>query len=112
MKITINDKSFDVLEVIDGATKTDIYVSKSADVEPFKHLFTGEITINVKDGVEEYDVVDKYIGCSCTETSGEKYITVHKAKKPTTDEKDVNDLNEQITNIELAICEIYESLGV
>lgn len=110
MKITINDKSFDVLEVINGTTETNIYVSKSVDAEPLMHLFAGEITINVKDSTEEYDVVDKYIGCSYTETNGEKYITAHKAKKPTA--KDVNDLNEQITNIELAICEIYESLGV
>lgn len=110
MKITINDKSFEALAVIDGTTETNICVNKSADIEPFIHLFTGEITINVKDGAEEYDVVDKYIGCSCTETSREKYITAYKEKKPTP--KDVNDLNEQITNIELAICEIYESLGV
>lgn len=109
MKITIKDKSFNGSAVLDGLTETKIFVSKSADVEPLMNLFEGDVTINVKDSNEEYDVVDKYIGCSCTETMGEKYITARKEKKPTTDE---NDLIEQITNLELAICEIYESLEV
>ena len=110
MKITINDISFDVIEVIDGATKTDIYVSNSADVKPLVDLLVGDITISVKDHTEEYDVADKYIRCTYTETSRDKYITAHKEKKPTMNNE--ADLNEQITNIELAICEIYESLGV
>lgn len=112
MKITIKDESFDVLCVIDDTTKTDIYVSESTDIEHLMGLFRGDITINVKDGNGEYDVIDKYIRCSCTETSSEKYITAHKEKKPTTnDATSLKDLSEQITNIELAICEIYESLG-
>ena len=110
MKITINDKSFDVLGVIDGSAETNIYVSNSVDTESLMDLFSGDVTIKVKDNNGEYDVVDKYIRCHCTETSREKYITAYKEKKPAP--KDVNDLNEQITNIELAICEIYESLGV
>lgn len=110
MKITIKDKSFNALAVLDGLTETKIFMSKSADVEPLMNLFVGDITINVKDSTEEYVVADKYTGCSCTETTGEKYITACKEKKPTT--TDENDLIEQITNIELAICEIYESLEV
>lgn len=110
MLITINDKSFDVLEVIDEATETKIYVDKSVDVKPLMDLFVGDITINVKERIEEYDVTNKYIGCLCTETNREKYITARKEKKATTN--DEADLHEQITNIELAICEIYESLGV
>ena len=110
MKITLNNEVFETLRITDEPLKTIIYLGESVDVDTLVRLFKGEVTMSVIDDDEEYKITATYLGASYIETQGNKYVEAYKKKTPTPDT--IAELNEQITNLELAICEIYESLGV
>ena len=110
MQITINNKAFEILDIIDEASKTVIYVDKSVNIEPLINIIKGKITISVTDNTTEYDLSGTYASFYVIETQRDKYIEAFKKAEPTPDT--VAQLNEQITNLELALCELYESQEV
>ena len=111
MQITIKDKTFDILDIIDKTDRTFIYVDTESNVDELADAIQGKIDITVNDGDNLVTVASgTYKGTYIVQTATQRYLEAFKKAEPTPDT--VAQLNEQITNLELTLCELYESKGV
>jgi hypothetical protein len=111
MKIKVNGEAFIVNDIIDDNVETKIYVGKD-DATDLLSYINGDTVIEVIDGDGNlYDTISAtYTNGVMVETKASKWFEF--SKNTTQDDIKVSALMAQITDLELALCEIYESLGV
>lgn len=111
MNIRVNEQLYENVEVINHKDQ----VLMTSDLKDKKELISNVIK---SDAIQILDTDNTLIStiqgvfiydCLMRDRSGE-YLVFH--KKIDTPKDTIAKLNEQITDIELALCEIYESLGV
>ena len=111
MQIIIKDKTFDVLDITDKTDRTFIYVDTESNVDELADAIQGKIDITVNDGDNLVTVASgTYKGTYIVQTVTQRYLEAFKKAEPAPDT--VAQLNKQITNLELALCELYESKEV
>lgn len=115
MKIIINEQSIDVIYLSINGDKIEIqtYDTQNIDDVMLSLITSGEITyLDNDDNVIR--VIESGYSFQYVETR-DGYHTFYVNLPPTPEEPTPDTLailNEQLTNIELALCEIYESMGV
>lgn len=111
MKINVNGKAFVVNGIIDDNVETKIYVGKD-DIADLLSDIIGDTVVEVvdEDGTIRNSISATYINGRMVETKVSKWFEF--SKKTISEDTKLSDLMTQITDLELALCEIYESLGV
>ncbi len=111
MKIKVNEKVFEVALLEDRANDVRVRVSLDTDLDEFKREIEGATDIEYlgtdKDGNDEL-VFKVYSKFALDTISRGKEWYIFTFKKVTREAE----LEEQVTNLELALCEIYEAMGV
>jgi hypothetical protein len=112
MKINVNGKAFVVNGIIDDNVETKIYVGKDDEIADLLFDIIGDTVVEVVDEDENIrnSISATYINGRMVETKASKWFEF--SKKVMSDNAKVSALMAQITDLELALCEIYESLGV
>ena len=115
MKIIINEQAIDVISLTINENKLQIQTCDTQNIEEVMHLLitSGEITYLDNDGTV-IRVIESGYSFQYVETR-DGYHTFYVNLPPAPEEPRPDTLailNEQLTNIELALCEIYESMGV
>jgi hypothetical protein len=110
MKIKVNGKAFDVALLEDRVNEVRVRVPLTTDLDEFKSTIEGA-------GEIEYYAVDKegneslvfkvFTKCALDNISRGKDCFIFNFKKITREAE----LEEQVTNLELALVELYESIG-
>ena len=112
MKIKVNNFILDNVLVINDKAKLNLVVDVDADVTELLENIKGSVTIHILG--KEDETVSSIIGTFASPyvitAGGNKTVEFHKEIEPSDDT--VAKINEHITNIELALCEIYETLEV
>jgi hypothetical protein len=112
MKINVNGKAFVVNGIIDDNVETKIYVGKEDDIADLLSDIIGDTVVEVvdEDGTIRNSISATYINGRMVETKTSKWFEF--SKKTISEDTKLSALMSQITDLELALCEIYESLGV
>lgn len=112
MIIKVNGDTFIVNDIIDDNVETKIYVGKDYDITDLLSNVNGDTVIEVidEDGNLYDSISATYANGLMVETKASKWLEF--SKKVVPDDTKVSALMAQITDLELALCEIYESLGV
>lgn len=115
MKIIINEQSIDVISLSINGDKIEIQTNDTQKVDEVMQLLMKSDEITYLDNDDNIiQVIESGYSFQYVEVRGE-YSTYNINLPPTPVEPTPDALavlNEQITNIELALCEIYEIMGV
>lgn len=110
MYIQIDSNMFNVIEMFTQPNSYMFRLNKTDD--GFEERLRNADTLTIQDGDTSHIVSNYTVGCIVTWDNYVDYEVIFSDNPIAITKTEVDALNEHITNLELALCEIYENMGV